>query len=100
MPSDEGVRLDDSQSPSPRKQTGKQYQSEPASITSSASLAELALHEIDVVLRSDAMPHLCAKNHCSGAFVQLLCNQKCDGFSDRCRWPHPFFLIRCIPKCF
>jgi len=42
MPSDEGVRLDDSQSPSPCKQTGKQYQSEPASITSSASL-DLAL---------------------------------------------------------
>src|SRR5437660_9723365 len=25
-------------------------------------------------------PHCRAKNHCSGAIVQLLCNQKCDSF--------------------
>lgn len=42
MPSDEGIRLDNSQSLSPRKQTGKQYQSEPASITRSAG-PDLAL---------------------------------------------------------
>src|SRR5882724_13425702 len=35
-------------------------------------------------LRSGELPHCWAKSHCSGAFVQLLCNQKCDGFSDCC----------------
>src|SRR5437016_13233513 len=31
-------------------------------------------------LRSDELPRCWAKSHCSGAFVQRLCNQKCDGF--------------------
>ena len=42
MPSDEGLRLDNGQSLAPREQTGKQYQSESASITGSARL-DLAL---------------------------------------------------------
>ncbi len=42
MPSDEGVRLDDGQSLSSRKQTGKQNQAEPGKVTGSARL-DLAL---------------------------------------------------------
>ena len=34
-------------------------------------------------LRSDTMPHFCANSRCLGAFVQLVCNQQCDGFSQR-----------------
>jgi len=29
------------------------------------------------------MPYFGAKHPCSAVIVQLLCNQKCDGFSDR-----------------
>ena len=35
-------------------------------------------------LRSDELPHCRAKSHCSGAFVQLLCNQNFNGLSCRC----------------
>jgi len=35
-------------------------------------------------LRSDTIPHFCAKRHCLGAFVQLLCNQNFNGLSCRC----------------
>src|ERR1700731_4533300 len=35
-------------------------------------------------LRSDGMPYFGAHDPCSGAFVQLLCNQKCDGFQTVC----------------
>ena len=35
-------------------------------------------------LRSDKLPHCWAKSHCSGAFVQLLCNQNFNGLSCRC----------------
>jgi len=49
MPADESVRLDDSQSLSPCKQTGEQYQSEPASITGSA----IALQEQSQLLAEE-----------------------------------------------
>jgi len=52
MPADESVRLDDSQSLSPCKQTGEQYQSVPASITGSASL-DLALQEQSQLLAEE-----------------------------------------------
>src|SRR5258708_31312713 len=32
-------------------------------------------------LRSDELPHCWAKSHCSGAIVQLLCNQNFNGLS-------------------
>src|SRR5258708_6121497 len=35
-------------------------------------------------LRSDELLHCWAKSHCSGAFVQLLCNQNFNGLSCRC----------------
>src|SRR5438445_1515152 len=35
-------------------------------------------------LRSEEILHCRAKSACSGTIVQLLCNQKCDGFSDCC----------------
>ena len=35
-------------------------------------------------LRSDELPHGWAKSRCSGAFVQLLCNQNFNGISGRC----------------
>jgi hypothetical protein len=35
-------------------------------------------------LRSDDLPHCRAKSHCSGAIVQLLCNQNSSGLSRRC----------------
>ena len=38
-------------------------------------------------LRSDGLPYFGAKQSCSAVIVQLLCNQECDGFSDRL-WNH------------
>jgi hypothetical protein len=34
-------------------------------------------------LRSDELPHCWAKSHCSGAVVQLLCNQNYNGLPRR-----------------
>src|SRR4026207_900756 len=50
-------------------------------------------------LGSDGMSYFGANDPCSAAIVQLLCNQKCDGFSDRfwsnlLRLRHPPFSLR------